>query len=372
MEPSNDTVRGTTIIPNTSNVEILTPDGFEPFSALSVTAPEDGLRFEFEDGTTVATSPGHLFVTGGRTVLASTLSVGDSLDTATGSERIAGIVRVPSRVHVGPLNVRGHVYATPDGLSHHNCQFIGSSTTLISPDALDKLTYVDPVTTKYGYAMNIFEEPVPDAFYVMGVDSAAGSGKDYSVIQVLRVHERGKYDQVAVYADNNTPPGRFATIVKEVAEWYNNALSIVENNEIGKTVADEAWYTLGYDGIINTDPKGIGTRATKTSKLDACVALKKFMEEGQLAIHDRTTIHELTIFEEVAPNIFKAPRNKHDDRVSALYWACYALTQPEIDLDNLSANQRYKEETPQTFWGDSTDMEDSSDFDWMRGSLIGW
>lgn len=353
------------ILPNTSNIEILTPDGFKNFAALSITDPEDGVSLTLDDGTKIGVSMGHLFIVDGGPRLASSLAVGDTIDSDTGKKKIIQITPTSEQVHIGPLHVDGHIYQTPNGLIHHNCQFIGSSTTLVSPEALDKLTYTDPKSCKYGYAMNVFEEPQEGAFYIMGVDSAAGSGKDYSVIQVLRVHSRGHYEQVATYADNNIPVGRFSCIIKEVAEWYNDALAIVENNEVGKQVAEEAWYTLGYDGIINTDDKGIGTRATKTSKLEACLTLKKFLEEGQLTIHDRQTIHEITIFEEVAPNIFKAPRNKHDDRVSALYWACYGLIQPQVDLDNLGKSTTHTEEVPQTFWGDSTDIDDDFDFNWL-------
>lgn len=345
------------LIPNLSGVEISTPDGFQPFAALAVTGKEHGVRLEFEDGTSCTVSDTHLFLSGHEEVLATRVQAGDTLDTVHGPLRVVSASGIES-AFAGPLHVHGHVYTTPSGLLHHNCQFVGSSTTLVGPDALDKLSYSEPVEYKYGYSFAIFERPVTGGFYMLGVDSSAGTGKDYSVIQVLRVHCRGKYEQVATYADNQVPPGKFARILKDISDYYNSAQAIVENNEIGKTVADEAWYTVGYDGIINTDKKGIGTRATRTSKLEACIDLKKFLEEGSLVLHDRQTIHELSIFEEVAPNIFKAPRNKHDDRVSALYWACYGLLQPEVDLDNLSTAKPKYEDVPQTYWGDSTDDVD--------------
>ena len=350
------------VIPNTTNVEILTPDGFEPFAALYVSDPEDEVRLTLDDGTTKSVSNTHLFLHRGEPVLASSLKVGDSLDyigTDKKSVKIKAIENRKNMVHMGPLSVHGHVYSTPEGMVHHNCQFVGSSTTLVASDVLDRLKPTDPNSFKYGYAMKIFEEPQPGAMYVMGVDSAAGSGKDYSVIQVLRVHARGKYEQAAIYRDNNIAAGKFANVVTQVAHFYNDAMSIIENNEIGKIVAEEAYYTCDYDGIISTDEHGIGTRATKSSKLEACNNLKEMMEKGELTLHDSDTIHELSIFEEVAPNVFKAPRNKHDDTVSALYWACYALIQPQIDLDDLSVTKTDNLlETPQTFWGDSTDTDE--------------
>ena len=342
-------------IPNIAGIEILTPTGFEPFAALAVTEPRQGLAISFEDGRTVTCTEDHLFQSGGKPVLAVTLGPGDTVDSSGSRAVVKSVSTVTDMSFHGPLHVRGHVYTAAGGLEHHNCQFVGSSTTLVSPDVMDKLSFVDPVQYKYGYSFAIYETPQPGAFYMLGVDSAAGSGLDYSCIQVLRIHSRNKYEQVATYADSSVSPSKFARIVKDIADWYNNAMAIVENNEIGRTVADEAWYTLGYDRILNTDAKGIGTRATRTSKLDACLALKEFLESGYLQLHDRATIHELTIFEEVSPNVFQAPRGKHDDRVSSLYWACYGILQPQVDLDNLQATRRAPEETPQTFWGDSDD-----------------
>ena len=356
------------IIPNTSNIEILTPDGFKPFSALSISNAENGRKFTLDDDSTIRVSISHQFLVDGQETLAAELSVGDYIDAIGSKKKIIAIEEETDRIHIGPLNVDGHLYLTPNKVVNHNCQFIGSTTTLIDPVALDKLVFSEPVSMKYGYSMYVYQEPVEGGFYMLGVDSAAGSGKDYSVIQVIRIYGRDHFEQVAVYADNMVPVGKFASVLKEISEWYNDAPAIVENNEIGKTVADEAWYTLNYQGIINTDDKGIGTRATKTSKVEACLTLKKFIDEGKLVLHDRITINELSIFAEIAPGIFKAPKGKHDDHVSGLYWACYGIIQPNIDLDNLEANKQkeFTEEVPDTFWGDSTDgEEDSFNFNWL-------
>lgn len=349
------------IIPNNNNIELLTPTGFQPFSALYVSDPEERIVVTLHDGTEKHVSSTHLFISNNKSVIASSLKKGDYIDSSNKHKKRLKVIKlktINNMVHMGPLNVYNHLYETIDGVRHHNCQFIGSSTTLISAEALNALKFKEPIDYKYGFSFKIFEHPVKDAFYIMGVDSATGSGKDYSVIQILRLHRRGKYEQVAVYRDNNISTGKFSVIVKDVAEYYNNALSIVENNESGAIVADEAFYTLGYDGILNTDKHGIGTRATKSSKLLACNTLKQMTEDDELIIHDMETIHELSIFEEVAPNVFKAPRNKHDDLVSGLYWACFGIIRPEIDLDDLSKKSLPENDIPQTFFGDSTDMDD--------------
>ncbi len=44
-----------------------------------------------------------------------------------------------------------------------------------------------------------WERPVNAALYIMGVDSATGTGRDYAVIQVLRIYSADKIEQVATY-----------------------------------------------------------------------------------------------------------------------------------------------------------------------------
>ena len=339
------------IIPNLSDIEILTPDGYKPFSAIAIENSSNTLIFELEDGRKISTSMGHLFVFKQKMTVAKDLKVGDFIDTVSGPKKIVNIKTGENMVHYGPLGVLGGLYLS-NGIVNHNCQFIGSSTTLIAADALDQLTPSEPIDWKDGYALKIFENPQPGAMYLMGVDSANGSGKDYSVVQVIKIISKTKFEQVAVYACNTISAGKFSSEVKKISDMYNNALTIIENNEVGRLVADECWFTLEMQSILNTDDHGIGTRATKASKLDACTELKRVIENKIILLHDKDTIHELSIFEEVAPNVFKAPRNKHDDLVSALYWAIYATMQPQVDLDNVKIVKNDDYVPPQTFFCD--------------------
>lgn len=342
------------VIPNLGDIEILTPDGFQPFAALGE-FESTGLIVSFEDGSSMNVSEDHLFMLGDKKILAKELSVGDSVEAVDGYKVVSSIETAEATKYFGPLAVLGEKYIA-NGVVNHNCAFVGSSTTLVDPAALDKMKPQDPVAFKYNYALSIFEEPDPEGLYVMGVDSANGSGKDYSVVQVLRIFSRDHFEQVAVYSDNKVPPGKFSCIIQFISQYYNNASIIIENNEVGRIVADECWYTLGLETIINTDQHGIGTRATKSSKLDGCQGLKKAIEEEVLIVKDAETIHQLARFEEVAPNVFKGPRNSHDDHVMALVWAVYCTAQPEIDLDHVMV-KKVKEDyiPPQTFFFDDTD-----------------
>ena len=186
----------------------------------------------------------------------------------------------------------------------------------------------------YDLDMLIYEKPIPGALYVMGVDCATGVGGDYAAVQVLKINSRTSMEQVCTYQSNTVNPGQFARIIDATSTMYNNCFYILENNDVGRQVSEELWYTLENTNLINTDKHGLGTRADKKSKLDACMELKRLVDSHALAIVDANTISQLSRFEEVSPNVFKGAKGTHDDAVSSLYWAVYATLQPEIDLDS--------------------------------------
>ena len=223
----------------------------------------------------------------------------------------------------------------------YGCKFLGSAPTLVDPDILESLgstTITHPVVLKYNGALKVFETPILDSMYIMGVDSASGNGGDYSVVQVLKLTTEYEIEQVAVFHSNTMSYAMFAEVCIGISKYYNECFMLVENNDIGSNVANMIWQDYEYDYIINTDGRGkpIGTRATKKSKLDANMLLKRFMENGWLTIRDDLTLKELSQYEEVTPNVFKGPRSGHDDCVTSLLWALYFVSTPFFDAKDLS------------------------------------
>jgi hypothetical protein len=168
--------------------------------------------------------------------------------------------------------------------------------------------------------------------YVIGVDTAKGTGNDYSVIQVLKIVNRTKLEQVAVYRNNTISTTHYAQICIEVSKLYNEAAIMIENNDIGDGVANSIWHHFEYDKIVNIalaggGKSGIGVRSTKKSKLEGNLNLKKYIEEGWLTIRDKQTVYELSRYEEIEGkiNVFAAINNQNDDCVTSLIWACYYL-----------------------------------------------
>lgn len=74
------------------------------------------------------------------------------------------------------IDNKNHSYLA-NGINSKNCSFLGSSNTLIQGEFLDRLKSCQPIDYKYQYAMRIWEQPKPNQLYVMGVDTAGGTGR---------------------------------------------------------------------------------------------------------------------------------------------------------------------------------------------------
>ena len=218
-------------------------------------------------------------------------------------------------------------------------KFLGSSTTLIDPELLERIDTSDPIDIKMGQLLYIWEHPTPNSMYILGVDSAKGVGNDSSVIQVLKINNEHDIEQVAMYRYDMIDTYSFAQVCIEVSKYYNGAYMMVENNAEGGEVAQTIWYNFEYDLIINTDKKGIGTRSTKKSKLAANLLVKRYLEQGWLGLHDKLTLQELSRYEEVSPNIFKAAKWDHDDCVTSLIWGIYFLSTTFFDGKNMNVHK---------------------------------
>lgn len=257
------------------------------------------------------------------------------------------------------------------------CQFIGSTQTLIDAEILERIlvNYIEPISLKYSGALKIYEEPIEGQLYIMGVDSAAGTGGDNSVVQVLKINSESDVEQVAVYSCNTISYSEFAQVVIGISQYYNECHMIVENNEIGGQVANSIWFDYEYDNILNTEANKIGTNANIRTKLAACLNLKRYIESGWIKINDKTTLEELTSFEEVSPNVFRAIATRHDDHVSGLYWALYFFRTNFYDganngisvVDRKYLLEKKKEEDENNiipFVGDGNAEMDSDGFTW--------
>lgn len=217
------------------------------------------------------------------------------------------------------------------------CSFIGSSKTLIKPEILELLEASDPIDI-IDNCFRIYEQPKAGNIYAIGVDSAKGTGGDYSVSQIIDI-TAFPFRQVAVYRNNEISTHKYADKVYEMAMKYNEAWIMCENNDVGQAVVNKLWHDLEYENLVNyaatkANRKDIGIRATKKTKSMGCDLLQEFFEDYLLEIFDLDTIYELSKFEETSTGIFKAEDGEHDDTVMALLWALFIIKTNYIDRED--------------------------------------
>lgn len=311
--------------------QIETPEGFVDFFGVGkIVEKRNLIKFTLEDKSTIKVTFDHTFIIDGIEVTAKDLIVGDCLESKNGIQKITKVKYLKKKeVTYTPLQVQSsnNSYYAND-IVNKNCKFLGSSNTLIDSDVLEKAMFEEPIDVKFGGLMLIYEHPVAGAHYIISGDPSKGTGKDYSVCQVLRCDNQKDVTQVAVYRNNLIAPRDFAQVCISISEYYNNSYIMIENNDIGSTVCEVIWYTYECDRLLNIDPKGLGIRSTKKTKLDANMLLKEYMERGYLKVVDKRTLDELGMYEEVGTslrdNVF-AVNGDNDDCVTSLLWALYYL-----------------------------------------------
>jgi hypothetical protein len=209
------------------------------------------------------------------------------------------------------------------------CEFIGSTNTLIHPVKLRSLVWHNPIATE-GH-LKIYKKPEPGRTYCMTVDVAEGQGLDYSTFSIIDVSEI-PYRQVAIFRDNKISPMLFPTIIVQTAKAYNEAFILVEINSIGLQVSDIIHNDFAYENLIKIEMKGkqgqqqspgfkkkiaFGLKTSKQTKMIGCTNLKTLVESDKLIVNDEQTIMELTTFS-ADKQTFKAEEGNNDDLAMTL------------------------------------------------------
>jgi hypothetical protein len=211
-----------------------------------------------------------------------------------------------------------------------NCEFLGSSGTLISGWKLKELVHQSPMVQKEGLIQ--YKQAVKDHVYMMVCDVSRGKGLDYSAFQLLDVTKM-PYEQVCTFRNNALTPMDYADVIFRTAKAYNRASVLVEINDIGEQVSHSLHYDFGYENVLFTENAGRsgkrissgfagkgadkGIRTTKIVKSVGCSILKLLVEQNQLIVNDYQTINELSTFSKKG-NSYEAESGKHDDLVMCL------------------------------------------------------
>lgn len=234
----------------------------------------------------------------------------------------------------------------------YECEFLGSSNTLIDPTVLTRLTYSTPIRSSHD--ISIYQEPTAKRLYTIVADSSRALGQDYSAFTVVDVTEQ-PYQVVAKYRNNKISSLLYPEMIYKFARHYNDALVLVESNDIGKQVADILYFDLEYENtIFSMVDKGstyvssgfggqsmqIGLRTTKSVKKIGCSVLKTMVESDRLIINDFDILQELFRFSAKGES-FEAEEG-HDDLVMTLVLFSWLINQPYIkELINNDVRRSY-------------------------------
>lgn len=199
-------------------------------------------------------------------------------------------------------------------LQEIHAKFLGSGDTLIEMDKIlehEKKNKMSPVEKRMN-SLWIFKHCVPGKNYIVSADSARGDGTDYSAFHVIDVEE---CEQVAEFK-GKIDVQNFANILVNIANEYNGAHLVVENNGTGNAVLQEI-FNRGYKNVYHTRSnatiynineelsKGLDvanrnsvpgfTTSLKTRPL-VIAKLEEYMRLDQVIIRSERTYDELKTF----------------------------------------------------------------------------
>jgi len=221
-----------------------------------------------------------------------------------------------------------------------DAEFLGSANTLISPNILKILAFIDPKSKHYDGSLSIYEEPEDGRNYFLVADVSRGVGIDSSAFLVYDVTEM-PYKVVAAYKNNLIEPILYPEIIYQVARSYREAFVMIEINDNGQQIADILHQDLEYENIVYTTVKGRagqvlgagfapntqrGVRTTKQVKRLGCVNMKTMIEKQQIILNDFSVINELSTFIHKG-NSYEAESGSHDDLVMCIVLLAWATTQ---------------------------------------------
>ena len=238
--------------------------------------------------------------------------------------------------------------------SEYECEFLGSTDTLIKSSKIATLAFTEPVM-QTDDGLTIYESPKEGHMYMTMVDTSRSLGMDYNALTVIDVSEI-PYKVVAKYRNNKIPVAIYPNLIFSVATKYNESYVLIEINDIGQQVADIIRDELEYENLMEIVVKGkkgqrIGTafggsrtnngvKMSSQTKKIGCYALKEMIESDKLLLNDYDIINEISTF--VAKNgSYEASSGYNDDLISTLVMFGWLSSQQYYkDLVNMDVRKR--------------------------------
>jgi len=227
--------------------------------------------------------------------------------------------------------------------------FISSGKNVFLQSTLQKHNPIKPIEVRFGNEY-IWEKPLKGFYYVIGVDTSEGLGKDNAVIEVFNAHTGF---QALEFASNDIEPSELGKHVIRIGKEYNNALVVPEINGSGISTVDKI--KLVYPNIYRREvldsrtkelKKSIGWRTTGKTKPKLINDLAEAIREKDLIINSEELLKEMKTFvrtEESGKNGYGAEGGKKDDRVIATALALQGIKYiPSLKPPKTEAQLRFE------------------------------
>lgn len=269
----------------------------------------------------------------------------------------------------------------------YECEFLGSSGTLISGHKLKELSPFVPIAQSGGLYQ--YERPVVGHTYAIIADVSRGKGLDYSAFSVIDITKM-PYKQVCTFRDNMIGSTDYSATIHNVAKLYNEAYLLIEINDIGGQVSDILYLDYGYENMVFTENAGRtgkrvsggfgknvdrGVRTTKTVKSVGCSVVKMLIEQNQLIITDFNTIQELSRFSRKGVS-FEAESGATDDLVMGLVLFAWLSDQSYFrDLTDINTMAALREKTEEEIEDDLLPfgfINDGIEDDSPTAQIVSW
>ena len=225
----------------------------------------------------------------------------------------------------------------------HECEFHGSSKTLLCADTLAVLASSEPI--KKSEQIYIFENPLQNQNYVITVDSSEGIGEDSQAFSVLKIIKDGAYfkaDQVVSFKDPDLAAEQFPYILAKYGTMYNNAAILIELASTGTEIINILFDEIEYENIVfsrTNKREHMGLKQTVSSKRIGCAEFKSLVESGALNIRCSRTLAEARRFIR-HNNSYAADKGYNDDLIMGLVNFSYMTKQDDFKSNILEYLQK--------------------------------
>lgn len=356
-------------IPNSTNIKILTPNGFSSFKGL-LKSEKEVFRVQLDNGKNIRVSQDHRLKGPKGFIRITDLLNGDLLMFEGTICSVRKVIKEHKKeILYDPVAVElDNEYISNKLISHNCADFLGTGDTFIDSDVLTRLkdNVSEDFYTKYNNRLRVFSEPKNGHEYLLCVDPSLGRGKDYSAYHLIDLYNG---EQVQEFYSNKLPINELIKIISNEASLYNTAYVVCERNGIGRAVIDGLFYDHEYENVW-MDEKDFGIQVSNHNRDQILGVLEESLREGWYKIRSERSVSELLTFviDEKTGKI-QADEGQHDDLVLSLALGSWAIKKlganAPLFVNKDSGNEdKYNIVSPISI-RDKTVEEFSDDFNYM-------